>query len=449
MATPMVSRGDRFGSGGSGFVPAVLVAFLVAGYVQGQPAQVDPPSAPVEPAAIESPRIERVPDDENAWLIFLKAAQAGQTGVDSPASSNLEYPAYPPFGDKWQEMAAASEAAHGEAFHLARQARSLPRSMVRSKIPASPEDLGMTQYNPIRHLANLLGDSAMHNHLEGDDAEAIGRLLDLLHLAKSMRADPILLSQLVALGMDSVATSRAQTIAPGLRFDPQQTDNPTSPQQVRRLIDALLDDDNIQERMRQTLHVEHSLIFLWKDDQPDRQPLTDQHRDLLAASRAVAIDALNRGNLPNTMARLKDRPVTDPGVDERLFITYYRNIAERRMTAISLAAQLYRADHDRWPEQLDQLVPEYLPQVPPDPFRNDGQPIGYVLLQDTLPDGSDRPLLYIDSGPAEDAIDTEPMYGWQYDPRVHKGQPRRTEYRQYRDLSRWLPQNRRFDQASE
>jgi len=63
-----------------------------------------------------------------------------------------------------------------------------------------------------------------------------------------------------------------------------------------------------------------------------------------------------------------------------LFIrAHYRYLAERRMAAVALAVRLYRADHaGRWPDSLEQLVPDYLPSVPSDPFAAGGRPLRYL-----------------------------------------------------------------------
>jgi hypothetical protein len=128
----------------------------------------------------------------------------------------------------------------------------------------------------------------------------------------------------------------------------------------------------------------------------------------------------------------------------RYFHIYYQGLGERRAAAISLAVQLYRADHKKWPDRLDDLVPEYFAAVPADPFHEDGRPLGYVILKKGLPDGGDRPLVYFDEGTVIDGlVDSEPMYGLQQDPQ-HRSP--RVEIRQYRDLSRWLPATRRFDE---
>ena len=55
----------------------------------------------------------------------------------------------------------------------------------------------------------------------------------------------------------------------------------------------------------------------------------------------------------------------------------FRNLAWRRMAATALAIRLYQLDHGQRPADLAQLVPEYLPAVPLDPFNPTGGPLRY------------------------------------------------------------------------
>jgi hypothetical protein len=57
----------------------------------------------------------------------------------------------------------------------------------------------------------------------------------------------------------------------------------------------------------------------------------------------------------------------------------------RRATLIQLALELYRRDHDRYPETLAELAPDYLDTVPFDPYS--GRPFLY------LPRGTDLPVV--------------------------------------------------------
>lgn len=57
------------------------------------------------------------------------------------------------------------------------------------------------------------------------------------------------------------------------------------------------------------------------------------------------------------------------------------------MAAVSLAMRLYELDHGLRPVKLADLVPDYLPFVPKDPFAADGRQISYAL-------DAAKPVLY-------------------------------------------------------
>ncbi len=68
--------------------------------------------------------------------------------------------------------------------------------------------------------------------------------------------------------------------------------------------------------------------------------------------------------------------------------------AQLRSTLTALAVERYRSTHGDWPTGLTALVPEYLVDVPLDPY--DGQPLRYSRLTDGVviysvgPDGTDN-----------------------------------------------------------
>lgn len=70
-----------------------------------------------------------------------------------------------------------------------------------------------------------------------------------------------------------------------------------------------------------------------------------------------------------------------------------RDAAMNRATDAAIACERYRRRHGKLPRSLEELVPEFLPQVPGDPF--DGKPLRYVVTQDGYlvysvgPDGTD------------------------------------------------------------
>jgi hypothetical protein len=71
-----------------------------------------------------------------------------------------------------------------------------------------------------------------------------------------------------------------------------------------------------------------------------------------------------------------------------------RSHAEMRCMVVLLALERFRQKHDRWPDRLEELTPDYLKAVPLDPF--DAKPIKYARRGDGVtvytvgPDGEDN-----------------------------------------------------------
>jgi hypothetical protein len=63
---------------------------------------------------------------------------------------------------------------------------------------------------------------------------------------------------------------------------------------------------------------------------------------------------------------------------ERTVQVLYRALAERRMAATALAIRLYELDNGTRPEKLTELVPDYLPALPRDPFSAEGNTFRYA-----------------------------------------------------------------------
>jgi hypothetical protein len=430
---------------------------------------------PTTPEEVMGPLL---PERENAWPVYAQAIAALKPRVDSPRASVLEYPGYPPYGAEWEKLAAASERLNAAAMSTARRARPLARA----QFPPQRRTGGLpsaTSLGEPRRLANMIADGAEYAHLRGDDAQAVERLLDGLHLARSVRQDVSLVSQLSAFGLDALALGATQKIVPTLRLDASSGGTPATPEQARALIRAVLDEGDAVQWFRQALRAKRVFML----DMHGRlargtwaiRPVADRTAVRWLRDLQVIVEAGDQPTAPGAHAlysrlRIEEQPdflgplfggsrpepkvprysrwfeLYGPAGLGRAIHTYHQASAERRATALIVAARLYRHDHGRWPDDAAALVPTYLDAIPADPFRADGGPLGYVVQRGTLPDGGDRPLVYIDAGPVEEnVIDNEPMYGWQMDWRRKPGEPRR-EFRQYRDVSYWVPKVRRFDE---
>jgi hypothetical protein len=421
-----------------------------------------------EPVVIEDFAPAHVPDADNAWHYQLRAAQALAPGVTSPRNGNDEFRNYPPYPAFWMKRAQASDQANAKMFALARQARAHTRVQFRDHFTSPMYAYTLPYLNSVRELANTLADGANYAQVRGDDAEAIERIFDLLYLARSLRHDQFFVSELTSIGIDLMALDATQIIAPGLHLSSGSTTRPASPAQIRKLIAQLLDEESDWAQFTRSLSMARleTLDYLraLAEETTVIRPLADAEalranhyfdvyirastqRDFPTVQATLATledDDIHAHSALSTLSRNEDRiPRYSRWFDRwsrwgwRSCHAHMLVTVERRTTAVSLAAQLYHADHARWPQSLDELVPAYLPAVPTNPFQAGHHPLGYMIAHRPPPGLEERPLIYFDADKVNPGpIQPECMYGWQQTSTRYQGID---AYRQYRDLTRFVP----------
>ncbi len=128
-------------------------------------------------------------------------------------------------------------------------------------------------------------------------------------------------------------------------------------------------------------------------------------------NRLVAAAALPVEEQATAFARLAEERKALPALAQELALgdqfrfpdRYRAGKAELRCAIAALAAERFRHARGRWPESLDELVPDYLAKVPLDPFT--AAPLRFRRLDDGLviysvgPDGSD------DGGDIDERLD--------------------------------------------
>jgi hypothetical protein len=88
---------------------------------------------------------------------------------------------------------------------------------------------------------------------------------------------------------------------------------------------------------------------------------------------------------------------------------FHHNQAHLRCAVVALATERYRVRHGQWPDSLAALAPEFLAQVPTDPFND--QPLRYLKLADHVviysvgPDGIDNGGNLVERDRAPDGTD--------------------------------------------
>lgn len=362
-----------------------------------------------------------LPDEQNA-AVYYRQAFAAMAAVQPPLYSPDDLAALPSYRAKHLAEADAILAAHAAVFDLCRQARSIP-GVNWGIVHASPATLGMgfTQYGNARGLAKLLRLQAIRQAERGDSAGAVETMLDADALARAIGNDGPLIGHLVSIAIQSLNAAGSGDIAPLLNSTAgPATTQPADRQAVLTLITQLLDDLPLAS-LRESVIVERAWVYdglewvigggsYWSvlgsppggidmiDTAPGRWLREPLMRSALAWVLPYFGDVLDRASQPNLILAEQHKRISETGLrgpkqffamlmfasyDQVLEITY-QTLVNRRMAAIALALRLFELEKGRAADSLDQLVPEYLPSVPQDPFDPAGGPIR-ALLTDAKP----------------------------------------------------------------
>ncbi|HEX3355570.1 MAG TPA: hypothetical protein VHS31_01215, partial [Tepidisphaeraceae bacterium] len=429
-------------------------------------------------AAGEATKIEQlssdIPDDQNAAVIWNQAMLAVNPKVETPGQSNLTYHSYPPWSDEWHQMLERGVRGNSKAIALTRQARAKTQVDWKLAITSPLSGVLLPNLNYARNLANVLADSALHAHLHGDDFEAIERLRDLHRLGQDI-GRPFYISYLVGTGIKARTASRLMMMAPDWAIEnsivpaDQSNHRRATRGQIETVIHELIADDENVKPFQQAWGTERLMAINSATFSVSQASLLapvferdaiGRSADLSEAIRTAAqpswpimqrMSAGGQGRnaslspawvmpLGGPLPPGQAAPRFSRILFANVFVGNFRAIEtnrrvrdEIRFAALSLAAQLYRADHGDWPPTLDALVPKYLSRIPVDPYSQSARPIGYVIVKHPLSDGRDRPLLFSVGDHGDQNVNgttapPEPVYDWD-----------NTMSIQFRDLSRWSP----------
>ena len=410
---------------------------------------------------------DHIPDEQNAAVLWKAVFAALPAEDEFTANSSFGFNDYPPFSLQWHQLEDRSIAANSKVFELAHLAAAKEADWgpsARSPFTSFP------YFNRSRCAANILGDAILHAHLHGDDTLAIQRATDLLQLARADGRVGNIIARLVSIGIQDLCFDRLLCITPDLVIESDSRSRPSGARSgvprkdVESLIRLILDESGDAdariavidcERLNDHQSFQGERKELWTlgpmIDLSEARTFEVRKIDRLAAAALsnVAVAGVYASNPTPVMGSGPVRPgnfgapqwsqvppINWAGAyeDPTFPLAQYWQIEwvgkrERRAAAISLAMRLYRMDHQRWPANPTELVPDYLPSVPSDPFAPGNTPIGYIVRKHATPDGQDRPVLYWNmvGDPEKAALPPNPSF-CQFVNGI-----------QWRDLSRWYP----------
>jgi hypothetical protein len=265
----------------------------------------------------------------------------------------------------------------------------------------------LTNTQRTREVANVLAYDILLQAQERDFAQALRSARALLNTGRALGDEPTLVSQLVRIAIDGLTFSRIERIlaqgepAPADLLALQRAVEQEAEESLlyyglrgeRATFDGFL--ENVQKGeipfkdLGSILAISRNMNVLGRGGSPriDLQEKLEALTVILTirSQRAQALHYMNRlveaSRLPpeQQVPRLREMESVNPK-DLPLLIRLLgpaslkvaqaanRIRAQLRSTAVALAAERYRQAHGRWPATLNELVPEYIPAVPFDPF---------------------------------------------------------------------------------
>jgi hypothetical protein len=215
-------------------------------------------------------------------------------------------------------------------------------------------------------------------------------------LARSLEREPVIISMLVRVAGESVAIGQLEELLSTVDFSEEDL---IAFQEDLRAADYM---DNLHqalmgERVATITAIEDPGLQgdgrpqagLWRWTQRDGIALTLEHMgELVAATEEPFSQAIQTAD--QTERRLRQITNSSPlnriryalpslllPATSAVFQAAARIQAVNDLADTAIAIERYRRKHGKLPEKLEELVPEFLPEVPLDPF--DGQPLRYVV----------------------------------------------------------------------
>jgi len=355
---------------------------------------------------IEAAR-EQIPEEENSARVVVAAARLLPKNWPSQEFDDLFAHLAPEAQLAPEDFARLKKELEAvrPALEEARKLAKMPHGRHRITYPRNPIDTLLNDQQETRPVMKLLGYDALRHDQMNDMRSALISFRAILNAARSLGDEPTAISQLVRIaGVILSCQTLERTLAQG---EPSRDELPT----LQKLLD---NEDALSDLLivaRGERAILHGMFDAFENsDTPmsllDRKSPNWQNyvlgwyiRDNFREAHPVMLACMNRFL---DIARL---PMHEQAAAERQLDAERRELKESnpvavlltpalnkvneasrrkhaylRCMAAALVAERYRQARGKWPESLDKLCPQFLAEVPLDPF--DGEPLRYHRVED-------------------------------------------------------------------
>jgi hypothetical protein len=249
----------------------------------------------------------------------------------------------------------------------------------------------MAESQECRRIANLLNLQSMFQAQANQTDDALTTALGVLNAGRSVGDEPYTICQLVRMGCEGVAIRNIERVL--AQGEPSE--------EALKLAQQLVEDEAGQPLLLMAVRGDRADTFqkmaiikgpfLLPLDLPGLFRLQTK---CVEAAKAPPEDQLSRlQQLKGEASKLDPLSGRWFSSFEKVVGAFVRNQTWLRCAYVALATERYRRAHNRWPETLAALVPEFLRELPADPYT--GTPLKYRRLDDGVviysvgPDGQD------------------------------------------------------------
>ncbi|MCC7146151.1 MAG: hypothetical protein IT443_06865 [Phycisphaeraceae bacterium] len=320
---------------------------------------------------------------EEAGRPFREAADAKVHSLITPVSIADIPPAGQPWPTDIHQKAEEYLAGHAQALAQARQALAADYFLRPFRPSLGLEAMPSARWH--RNVAQLLAiEHALHRDQWSTDRQ-IQAFADSLKLANTLHDDPAIISVLIQISEQAQTLIQLRWIFQACSLTEQQLE------QIDSLLAAIPNSHNWERAYEgETLVMLTVIDTLWPDNSQMRfitrvSPLNDISRASYLRTQLAMFDAIAQSDPRRQLEQIK---MVGQEIDQlgflqakagmvvgspTILISSHKLNMSVQSARVAVALERYRLHHQSYPATLDQLVPDYLAQVPLDAFADNPQ----------------------------------------------------------------------------
>jgi hypothetical protein len=235
-----------------------------------------------------------------------------------------------------------------------------------------------SSFQEVRRVATLLHLDSILRAQDNQTDEALVTAMGILNAGRSIGDEPKALSQLVRMSCEWLAISQIERVLS------QGEASDKSLQSVQ----LLLQDEASQPLLLFGVRGDRAHTF--EEMGSAKQPFVQTA--MLRGLFRLQTECVEAAKAPpeEQLSRLQEIKAEASNLDvmsglwlpshERMVRAFLRNQAWMRCSYVAVAVERFRRSHGRWPDSLAALVPEFLQELPADPYN--GLPLKFRRLAD-------------------------------------------------------------------